>query len=56
MMTTQGFGWTLYDKDLIDEFETFVKKENKGVHMIYQAIPPAHDDHVMAWIWACYGL
>ncbi len=56
MMTTAGFGWTIYDKDLIDEFGTFVRKDNKGVHIVYQAIAPAHDDHVMAWIWACWIL
>ena len=56
MMTTVGFGWTIYDKDLLDEFQLFCKKDNKGVHIVYQAIPPAHDDHIMAWIWACYVL
>ena len=56
MMTTDGFNWTIYDKDLINEMDTFVRKENKGVHLVYQAVPPAHDDHIMAWIWACYIL
>lgn len=56
MMTTDGFNWTIYDKDLINEMTTFVRKENKGVHLVYQAVPPAHDDHIMAWIWACYIL
>ena len=56
MMTTIGFGWTIYDRDLIEEFPTFSRKDNKGVHMVYQALPPAHDDHIMAWIWACYLL
>lgn len=56
MMTTDGFNWTIYDKDLINEMATFVRKENKGVHLVYQAVPPAHDDHIMAWIWACYIL
>ena len=56
MMTTAGFDWTIYDKDLLEDFEAFTKKENKGVHQIYQALPPAHDDHVMAWIWACWVL
>lgn len=55
-MTTAGFDWTIYDKDLLEDFEAFTKKENKGVHQIYQALPPAHDDHVMAWIWACWVL
>lgn len=56
MMTTMGFGWTFYDKALVDEFGTFSRKDNKGMHLVYQAIPPAHDDHVMAWIWACWIL
>ena len=56
MMTTKGFGWTIYDKELIDEMMTFVKKDNKGVHLVYQALAPAHDDHIFAWIWACYIL
>lgn len=56
MLTTQGFGWTLYDKDLIEEFTTFLKKDTKGVHIVYAATAPARDDHIMAWIWACYIL
>lgn len=56
MMTTVGFGWTLYDKDLVNEMSTFCRKDNKGVRLIYQAVSPAHDDHIMAWIWACWIL
>ena len=56
MMTTQGFGFTIYDKDLVDEIGTFVKKDTKGVQTVFHAAPPAHDDHVMALVWACWGL
>ena len=56
MLMTQGFGFTIYDKDLLDEWTTFVKKDNKGVHVVYQALPPAHDDCIMAFIWLCYIL
>lgn len=56
MMTTRGFGWTIYDNVLLDEFSTFCRKDNKGSHAVYQAMSQAHDDHVMAWIWACYIL
>lgn len=56
MVTTQGFGFTIYDKDLLEEWTTFVKKDTKGVNLVYQALPPAHDDHIMAFIWLCYIL
>ncbi len=58
MLTTQGFGFTIYDKDLLDEFAIFVKKDTKGMHLVYQALPGpnSHDDHVMAFIWMCFAL
>lgn len=56
MITTMGFGWTFYDKELVEEFTTFCRKDNKGVHLVYSALPPAHDDHIMSWIWACWIL
>lgn len=58
MMETRGFGFTIYDKDLIDEFGIFCKKDNKGSHLIYQALPgpDSHDDHVMAFVWLTYIL
>lgn len=58
MLCTQGFGFTIYDKDLLDEFGIFVKKETKGMHLVYQALPGpnSHDDHVMAFIWMCFAL
>lgn len=56
MTTTDGFGFAIYDKDLIDEMPVFVKKDSKGGRTMYQALQPAHDDHVMAFVWACWGL
>lgn len=56
MMTTAGFGFKLYDKDLVDELGTFCKKDNKGIHLTYCALPNCHDDHVMALIWLCWLL
>lgn len=58
MLTTPGFGFTIYDKDLLDEFAIFVKKDTKGMHLVYQALPGpnSHDDHVMAFIWMCFAL
>ena len=56
MATTIGFGWTFHDPELIEELPSFVRKDTKGVHLVYQAIPPAHDDHILAWIWACWIL
>lgn len=56
MMTTDGFGFKIYDKDLIDEFSTFVKKETKSTYASYTALANQHDDHIMAFIWLCYML
>jgi hypothetical protein len=51
-----GFDFTIYDKTLLDEFKTFCKKDNNGVHTVYAALPPAHDDHIMSLIWLCWIL
>lgn len=58
MMTTSCFGFTIYDKDLLDEFSIFVKKDTQSMHNVYHALPgkDSHDDHVMAFIWALYAL
>ena len=58
MMTTSCFGWTIYDKDLIDELSIFIKKDTKGMQNVYHAMPGpnSHDDHVMAFIWGAYAL
>ena len=31
MMTTSCFGWTIYDKNLVDELAIFIKKDTKGI-------------------------
>ena len=56
MMTTQGFGFKIYDKELIDDMTAFIKKQSKGNYLSYAAIPGQHDDHIMALIWLCYLL
>lgn len=58
MMETRGFNFIIYDKDIIDEFGIFCKKDTKGQHLIYQSLPGpnSHDDHVMAFIWLTYIL
>lgn len=56
MMTTEGFGFKIYNKALIEEMSTFVKKDTKGVYLSYTALAGAHDDHIMAFIWLCYIL
>ena len=58
MMTSECFGFILYDKDLLDEMALFIKKDTKGMHNIYHAMPGpnSHDDHMLALIWALYAL
>ena len=58
MLTTSCFGFTLYDKNLIDELALFIKKDTKGIQNVYHAMPGpnSHDDHVMALIWGLYML
>ena len=58
MLLSECFGFTIYDKDLIDELGIFVKKDTKGMHNVYHAIPGpnSHDDHVLALIWALFIL
>lgn len=55
-MTTEGFGFKLYDRELVEEMSTFVKKDTKGVYLSYTALAGAHDDHILAFIWLCYLL
>lgn len=58
MMTNEAFGFTFYDKDLIDEMALFIKKDTKGMHNVYHAMPGpnSHDDHMLAFIWCTYVL
>lgn len=55
MVTTVGFGFTIYDADLVEEMSTFVKKDTK-VHDVYAALGDNHDDHMMAFVWLCWIL
>lgn len=56
MMSINGFDFTIYDNELIDEFETFIKKDSKSIHPVYSALKNSHDDHMLAFIWLCYLL
>lgn len=56
MLTTDGFGFEIPDKDLVDEMQTFVKKDTKGHFTVFQAAPGAHDDHMMSFVWGCWAL
>ena len=56
MFTTQGFDWTIKDKDLLKEIGTFVKKESASAISTYSAMGNAHDDLVMSLVWAAYLL
>ena len=58
MMTTSCFGFTIYDKDLVEELALFVKRDGKNARNVYHAMPGpnSHDDHVIAFIWGLYVL
>ena len=45
----------LYDDALIDEMDFFVQK-NTAKHILFNAIPGKHDDHIMTFIWGLYVL
>ena len=49
-----GINIVLYDKDLVNELEYFCRSRN--VNGGYKAMPPYNDDHVLAAIWALFGL
>lgn len=55
MMTTEGFGWEIPDKELIEELTTFIKKDT-AKNDIFAAVAGNHDDHVMSMIWMCWIL
>ena len=58
MITTRGINFTIYDKELVDEMGIFCRKDTKGKHLIYEALPGSnsHDDHMMSFIWLTYIL
>lgn len=56
MASSDCFKFKLYDRELIDEIGTFVKKDLKTSYVSYAALPGSHDDHVMPFVWMCYVL
>ena len=54
MFTTEGFGWELYDSELVDQMGTFIRKASNFAS--YAAIKGAHDDKIMTLCWAAYML
>jgi hypothetical protein len=56
MLTTLGINIAIYDKNVVDEADNFVKKDTQN-HLVYSALGKnAHDDHMMAFIWGMYIL
>ena len=49
------FNIHLYDSKVIDEMDTFIKKDT-AQHIVYGAMVKKHDDHLMCLIWALYIL
>jgi len=43
----------LYDMNLIDEMDSFIKKETT-THTVYNAMKGKHDDHIMCMIWGLW--
>lgn len=56
MSSSDCFKFKVYDRDLLDELGTFVKRDTKGIYVTYAALPGHHDDHVMPFVWLCYML
>lgn len=55
-MTTPNLNVHIYDGDLTDCMDKFIKKDTKA-HVIYSAMGKRdHDDHIMAMIWALWVL
>jgi hypothetical protein len=55
-MTTECLGIKLYDPDLMDDMDKFVKKDTSQ-HIVYKAIGKRdHDDHIMSMVWALWVL
>lgn len=56
MLTTEGFGFEIYSKRLVDEMGTFVKKDT-AVHVVYAALGKnSHDDFMMSFVWMAWML
>jgi len=55
LFAIQEFNIHLYDEDVINEMDTFIKKDT-AQHIVYGAMVKKHDDHIMCLIWAMYIL
>lgn len=56
MLTTEGFGFEIYSKRLVDEMGAFVKKDT-AVHVVYAALGKnSHDDFMMSFVWMAWML
>jgi len=55
LFAIEEFNIHLYDNKVIDEMNTFIKKDT-AQHIVYGAMVKKHDDHLMCLIWALYIL
>lgn len=55
MLNTKEFSFILHEEDLLDEFNYFEKKSTR-VQLVYAAQKGHHDDCIMTFIWALWGL
>lgn len=55
LFSIDEFNIKIYDDKLINEMDTFVKKDT-AQHIVYAALIKRHDDHIMSLIWAMYIL
>ena len=55
MMDTEGFGFEIYDKELVEEMPTFIKKDTVK-NDIFAALGDNHDDFIMSFIWMAWML
>jgi len=53
-MTTPELNIYLYDINLLDEMDKFIKKDT-AQHVVYKAVGSTdHDDHMMAFVWGLW--
>ena len=55
MMTTAGVSIEVYDKEAVNEMETFIRKDTAS-HLVYNALRGSHDDSIISLIWMAYVL
>jgi hypothetical protein len=55
LLAIEEFNIHLYDNKVIEEMDTFIKKDT-AQHVVYGAMVKKHDDHLMCLIWAIYIL